>query len=365
VLLVRSFELAARGADLGSLFDLAAAAAPDCPVWLHLQDDAKNAPAVQRALTMFPGLAALQGTYRTQLASLPEHEAAQPFARPVDRALAREVARAVPKPLKFAYCNIELGPLDALWLAPGAPAPRRTLDNTPRPHECAAAIVLSSRAPVQKRVLELHAHVMTVPPPNDATALPALPGATQALLASLGKVRREQHHLIWGDSDPSSPAAIEPAAEALLANARIEPDQLPHVLVDDEWPQGDQEIGSVKHELGRSLPAYRYASTLSSQGIWIATRRTPMHNELAIKVERTPLRGDMSARLHLRGPRWRHSLPLPSKPDDEALRVWSPATMARLCENWAAAIASYESSVIPALETLYGPGLAWYSPGPW
>ncbi|MCC6998786.1 MAG: hypothetical protein IT370_29510 [Deltaproteobacteria bacterium] len=378
MLLLRSFEMAQeRGDDTGALVARAMAAVGSAvPLWVHLEDSAHGKiSAVARALKKHPALDALGpplrgGTIRPLLASLPNRDTPEQFSVPLDHGVGLEVARGVPRSLPFNYSNFHLGPVPALWLAAGTPPPRTQLDS----HfgRVAAEVVVASSWWTSGRQLSLQVHLGMTPPAPEVKKLPPLPEATQRLMDALGGSTHEVQELVADPDERAASAAAREAAGALAeAAAHPSAEQLagvpfPHPeLGDDEWHEQGEAFGSFKDELTEVCKprGYRYQGRLGGRGIWVLTKRTKLHNQVAIKVDRGPIGGHAKAWLVLQGPLWSHTIHLPASRTTRELRVWNPATTRKLAGNFAAAADWLEREVVPQLEAIHGAGYAWYATG--
>lgn len=370
MLLVRSFEFSVETDVTGQLVDhVLSTVDAVVPVWAYLEDAAgAKVSAVARALKKHPSLARLgppqQGTLRHVLASLPARaDDPEPFAVEIERDLAIAVANGVPKSLPFQYSNFVLGPVPELWLAPGEPRALAQIGSR-LGEECLASVVVSSSWSSPRRRLQLAAHLCTSPPEREARKLPALPPETRRLLDDLGRIHREQQHLIADEHEATARQSAEPAAQALVAATTWSDVPLPFPdLANDAWHADGEAFGSFKDELRGVFAGYRYQSALCRRGFWVLSKRTAAHNELMLKVDRGPIGGNAQADLTVRGPLWSHSFRLPVSRTATSLCVWNPATLAAVCRNWGAAVTLLERDVVPELERLYWPGFAWYSAG--
>ena len=163
---------------------------------------------------------------------------------------------------------------------------------------------------------------------------------------ALGGSTHEVQELVADPDERAASAAAREAAGALAeAAAHPSAEQLagvpfPHPeLGDDEWHEQGEAFGSFKDELTEVCKprGYRYQGRLGGRGIWVLTKRTKLHNQVAIKVDRGPIGGHAKAWLVLQGPLWSHTIHLPASRTTRELRVWNPATTRKLAGNFAAA----------------------------
>jgi hypothetical protein len=277
-----------------------------------------------------------------------------------DRAELAAIADGVPSRFPLEQAGFYYGPVPALQLTADLGPARR--DRGGAFDVGAAEIAVVAAHVGNGRQIFVRAGVIADPPPPDATRLPPLPAAAQALLDSLGTVQRQsQVILAVGDEQAQLRAAAPVIDAALQALPALDPSIYPHALADDP-PEG-QAFGSVKTVLGAALRplGYRYQAKATRRGIWVFTRRTAARNELAITIDRGPMYGSLEAMLALAGPLWCHDLRIPLAPGCTKLRTWTEATTRRLADNLAAAVAALEPHLLAAVEPHRPPGAAWFS----